>query len=61
MVKRTRGHADIHGYRRDYAQALYAQVNGAPYVKWHPNHDALMIVSNALGHSREDVVIRNYL
>jgi len=56
------GHADIHGYRRDYAQALYRLHNGGKdYVKYHPNHAALMIVSNALGHSREDVVIRNYL
>jgi len=55
------GHMDVHGYRREYAQALYVQVNGSAYVKYHPNHVALMVVSNALGHSREDVVIRNYL
>jgi hypothetical protein len=53
---------DVHGYRREYAQALYRQHNnGQDYVKYHPNHTALMIVSNALGHSREDVVIQNYL
>lgn len=55
------GHMDVHGYRREYAQAFYAQVNRSPYVKYHPNHKTLMVVSNALGHSREDVVIRNYL
>ena len=55
-------HADIHGYRRDYAQALYAQSNeGLTYVKFHPCRRALMVVSYALGHSREDVVVRNYL
>ncbi|MDO0823504.1 hypothetical protein [Desulfosporosinus nitroreducens] len=51
----------MHGYRRDYAQALYKQVAGSEYVKYQPNHTALMVVSEALGHSREDVVIQNYL
>ena len=59
--KKVPKHMDVHGYRREYAQALYTQINGSPYVKYHPNHYALMIVSNALGHSREDIVVRNYL
>lgn len=54
-------HMDVHGYRREYAQAMYKQEHGSAYVKFHPDHAALMTVSNALGHSREDVVIQNYL
>jgi len=49
------------GINTQYAQALYKQEHGSAYVKYHPDHAALMTVSNALGHSREDVVIQNYL
>ncbi len=61
---------DLHAIRREYAQALYRQY--AP--GWPPlppvtqrlkptdyNKDAVMKVSLALGHSRIDVVLRNYL
>ncbi len=62
---------DLHSYRRDYAQALYH--HHAP--GWPPlppaterhlepedyNQDAARLVSEALGHSRLDVVLRNYL
>jgi hypothetical protein len=58
---RVPGHMDVHGYRREYAQAMYKQVHGSVYVKGQPYHVALMVVSSALGHSREDVVIQNYL
>lgn len=55
------GHMDVHGYRREYAQSMYKQKHGSAYIKYHPDHAALMTVSNALGHSLVDVVIRNYL
>ncbi len=55
------GHMDVHSYRREYAQAMYVQIAGSEYVPYHPDHNALMVVSEALGHSREDVVVRNYL
>lgn len=63
--------ADIHGYRRDYAQALYFYHAPGwpalpPAIQRHLNRsdynrDAVMRVSEALGHSRLDVVLRNYL
>lgn len=53
--------ADIHGYRREYAQTLYEQEAGQKYDPKNKNKEALRIVSAALGHNRLDVVIRNYL
>ncbi|HET8840782.1 MAG TPA: site-specific integrase [Ktedonobacteraceae bacterium] len=62
---------DIHSYRRDYAQALYFyHAPGWPALppakqrRLKPsdyNRDAAMKVSEALGHSRLDVVLRDYL
>jgi integrase len=63
--------ADIHSYRREYAQALYHHF--AP--NWPPlpsarerklkpsdyNRTAALQVSEALGHSRLEVVLRDYL
>jgi integrase len=53
--------ADIHGYRREYANALYQQNAGKPYNPRDKDKIALQMVSWALGHNRLDVVIRNYL
>lgn len=63
--------ADIHSYRRDYAQALYFyHAPGWPTLppakqrRLKPsdyNREAAMKVSEALGHSRLDVVLRDYL
>lgn len=61
VFKRIPVRADVHGYRREYAQALYEQEAGQKYDPKHKNKEALRIVSAALGHNRLDVVIRNYL
>jgi integrase len=53
--------ADIHGYRREYAQVLYEQEAGQQYDPKNKNKEVLRIVSAALGHNRLDVVTRNYL
>jgi len=62
--------ADVHGMRRDYAQALYRQyAPGWPALppkeqRLQPtdyNRDAVKLVSKALGHNRLDVVLNNYL
>jgi hypothetical protein len=54
-------HMDVHSYRRYYTQSLYALKNGGlAYVKYHPNHLALIKSSHAAGHGREDVLINNY-
>lgn len=54
-------HMDVHSYRRVYTQSLYALKNGGlAYVKGHPNHLALKVVSPAVGHGREDILINNY-
>ncbi|MEW6146333.1 MAG: tyrosine-type recombinase/integrase [Thermodesulfobacteriota bacterium] len=53
--------ADIHGYRRHYANALYQQLAGSHYDPHSKNKDAMLLVSAALGHNRLDVVTRNYL
>ena len=54
------GHMDVHSYRRDYAQEIYARVNGSSYVKGKPNHEAIGVSSRALGHNREDIIINSY-
>jgi hypothetical protein len=53
--------ADVHGYRREFAQALYEQETGQKYDPKNNNEEALQIISAALGHDRLDVVTRNYL
>ena len=62
-------HMDVHGYRREYAQALYLQY--APGRSLPPpagrlkrgdyDVEAVLRVSQALGHRRKDVVLRHYL
>lgn len=67
--------ADIHSYRADYARQLYDKVARDPQTldpsdrycargcmkgKWF-DRQALMVVSEALGHSRENVVVEHYL
>jgi len=69
------GHADIHGYRREYAQAVY-DANARPLEDLHHeeiyycrgvkkgthyDRQALSIVSKALGHNRLSVAAENYL
>jgi len=59
----------IHNYRREYAQALYQSL--APGWNLPPTQrrlkpsdyqpEAVMQVSQALGHNRKDVVLRHYL
>lgn len=62
-------HFDVHSSRREYAQALYLQY--APGRSLPPptgrlkrsdyDVDAVLRVSQALGHRRKDVVLRHYL
>jgi len=62
IFKNVHKTADIHSFRADYAKELYAQGNnGLEYVRYHPNHVVLLVVSAALGHNRESVVINNYM
>jgi integrase len=53
--------ADIHGYRREYANSLYQELAGTPYSLKNKNKDVMLLVSAALGHNRIDVISRNYL
>jgi hypothetical protein len=53
--------ADIHGYRREYANALYEEWAGKKYDPTDKNEDVMMVVSAALGHNRLGIVSRNYL
>ncbi len=69
VFSRIAKHADIHSYRRAYAQALY--LHYAPGRSLPPatgrlrkadyDRDAALRVSWALGHNRVDVVLRHYL
>lgn len=62
IFKHVHKTADIHSMRADYARELYTEGNnGLEYVRYHPNHKVLLDVSEALGHSRESVVINNYM
>jgi len=62
IFKHVHKTADIHSMRSDYARELYTEGNnGLEYVRYHPNHEVLLDVAEALGHSREDVVINNYM
>lgn len=61
-------HLDIHAHRRRYAQALYQQLSGRPLPPVSGrlpassvDHEAVLVVSRALGHNREDVVLNHYL
>jgi len=51
---------DIHSYRREYAQELYKELTGKDYSEY-KDKEAVMRVSEALGHSRIEVVTRHYL
>ena len=62
IFKNVHKTADIHSFRAQYAKELYAEGNdGLEYVRYHPNHEVLLVVSAALGHNRESVVINNYM
>lgn len=62
-------HMDVHGYRREYAQALYlhyAPGRSLPsptgrLKRSDYDAEAVLRVSQALGHQRKDVVLRHYL
>jgi integrase len=68
VFARVSGKIDIHSYRRQYAQALYCayarrdlpptdrRLRPADY-----DTAAVLVVSQALGHNRLDVVLRHYL
>lgn len=60
--------ADIHAWRREYAQARYREVSNSRTRNLYRtkdghvyDRDALGIVSQDLGHSRLDVVVKHYL
>jgi integrase len=53
--------ADVHGYRRDYANSLYQELAGKPFTLRDKEKDVMLLVSAALGHNRIDIVSRNYL
>ena len=62
IFERIHSGADIHSYRREYAQELYREITGESYdPAKNKDEEALMQVSEALGHSRLDVVTRHYL
>src|SRR5262249_41215119 len=52
--------ADIHGYRREYANAIYEEWAGRKYDARDKDRDVMLVVSAALGHNRQDVISRNY-
>ncbi|WP_274532248.1 tyrosine-type recombinase/integrase [Ktedonobacter racemifer] len=61
-------HLDIHAYRRRYAQTYYQHLSGRPLPpgsgrlpRGAVDHEAVRVVSRALGHNREDVVLTYYL
>ena len=60
VFKKIHSCMDIHGYRREYAQELYKELTGKDYSEY-KDKEAVMRVSEALGHSRIDVVTRHYL
>lgn len=69
VFERIPKHMDVHSYRREYAQALY--LHYAPGRSLPPptgrlkrgdyEVEAVLQVSQALGHRRKDVVLRHYL
>lgn len=61
VIEKIPCRADIHGYRREYANALYEEWAGTKYNSDDKNEEVMMAVSAALGHNRLDVVKRNYL
>jgi hypothetical protein len=68
VFPRIPSHLDIHAIRRQYAQAYYhcltAQAlpltDGRVHFEDY-NEAAVLLVSQALGHNRKDVVIYHYL
>lgn len=69
VFPRVPRHLDVHAYRRAYAQALYLQYapgwtlpSPTGRLRPHSYHpEAVQRVSRALGHNRQDVVLRHYL
>ena len=62
IFEKIHSSADIHSYRREYAQELYREITGKNFdPAKDKDKEALRQVSEALGHSRLDVVTRNYL
>jgi integrase len=62
-------HFDVHSYRREYAQALYLQYAPGRSLpsptgrlkRGDYDVEAVLRVSQALGHRRKDVILRHYL
>ncbi len=68
IFARLPSHLDIHALRRVYAQALYQQLSGRPLppptARLRPqdyDQEAVLRVSQALGHNRADVTLTFYL
>jgi len=61
VIDRIPCRADIHGFRREFANNLYRQLTGGNFDPKRKDLVALRVVSAALGHNRLDVVTRNYL
>jgi hypothetical protein len=61
VIEKIPCRADIHGYRQEYANALYEEWAGTKYDYDNKNEEVMLAVSAVLGHNRLDVVCRNYL
>lgn len=72
MFPKVSSNADIHSYRREYAQALYLETYEKLPLEMereyyrtrdglHFERHCLVAVTKALGHNRKDVAVRNYL
>jgi integrase len=61
VIEKIPVRADIHGYRREYANTLYEEWADTKYDSDDKNEEVMLAVSAALGHNRLDVVCRNYL
>jgi integrase len=69
VFERIPKHMDVHSYRREYAQALYLQCSPGRSLppptgrlkRGDYDVEAVLQVSQALGHRRKDVVLRHYL
>ena len=68
VFARIPGHLDIHAYRRHYAQTLYQELSGLPLPpatgrlpRGILDEQAILVVSQALGHNRRDVILTYYL
>ncbi len=61
IFKSIPSHADVHGYRREYAQDRYAELAGQEYTGGKADDKFLKVVMQDLGHNRTSVAKRSYL